>query len=273
LHGTTPDAFAYGLAGYAVLMVVVQVRLLPLYARLRFTPAFWAFSFSWTAIVGLALVWLRIQRPAGEVVYASLVAGAVSLLTAAIAARSLLAILRGQFLPPSPTPARAPAPSAATPVRHVEPAPSLALRMRVAANRDRLTRELAEDADPGSSPERALRAAQLTSDRRRKRLVGTLRGIISDAHHPLVTRARVIIINRAAVLEAEEAINAMIVRLNSAEPVGAEGMAIAERMLSNAARSPLYNSAEPGTLRRVVRVATAALDTRPGVEGELAIAA
>jgi hypothetical protein len=150
---------------------------------------------------------------------------------------------------------------------------SLVLRMRVAASRDRLTRELAEGADPGSSPERALRAAQLTSHRRCRQLVRTLRGILSEAHHPPLTRARMVIINRAAVLEAEDAINAMIARLSYAEPVRAEGMAIAERMLTDAEGSPLYNSAEPGTLRRAVLAATEALDSAPRAEGELAIAA
>jgi tellurite resistance protein len=113
LHGPTPDVFAYGLAGYAVLMVLVQVRLLPLYVRLSFTPGFWAFTFSWAAVAELALLWLRIERPAGEVVWAALAAGAVSLLIAAIAARSLVAIGRGQFLPP-PRPAPAPVPDRGT---------------------------------------------------------------------------------------------------------------------------------------------------------------
>ncbi|MFZ0216012.1 MAG: hypothetical protein WAM30_08740 [Candidatus Dormiibacterota bacterium] len=84
---------------------------------------------------------------------------------------------------------------------------------------------------------------------------------------------RVIIIKRAAVLEAQDAINAMIARLNSPEPVLAEGIAIGERMLSNAVESPLYNSAEPGALRRVVLVATEALDSFPRAEGDIAIAA
>jgi len=150
---------------------------------------------------------------------------------------------------------------------------SLTLRMRVAASRDRLTRELAEGADPGSAPERALRAAQLTSNGRRKQLVRALRRTISEAHHPPLTRARVVIIDRAAVLEAEDAINAMIARLSYAEPVRAEGMAIAERMLTNAERSPLYNSAEPGALQRLVLVATEALDPAPQAEDALAIAA
>ena len=52
-------------------------------------------AFSWAAVAELALLWLRIERPAGEVVWAALAAGAVSLLIAAIAARSLVAIGRG----------------------------------------------------------------------------------------------------------------------------------------------------------------------------------
>jgi hypothetical protein len=65
----------------------------------------------------------------------------------------------------------------------------------------------------------------------------------------------------------------MIARLSHPEPVCAEGMAISELTLTNAGRSPLYNSAEPGALRRVVLVATEALDSVPSAEGELAIAA
>jgi hypothetical protein len=145
--------------------------------------------------------------------------------------------------------------------------------MRVAASRDRLTRELAEGADPGSSAELAVRAAQLTSDRRRKRLVGTLHRTINEARDPWPGRSRTAVINRRAVLDAEDAINAMIARLSYAQPVDAKGMAIAERMLTNADRSPLYNSAAPGVLRRLVLTATEALDSTPGVGVDLAIAA
>jgi hypothetical protein len=141
---------------------------------------------------------------------------------------------------------------------------SLILRVRVAASRDRLTRELAEGADPGSSPELAFRAAQLTSNRRRRRLVGTLRRTINEAGRPSLGRSRMVIINRGAVLEAEDAINAMIARLSYAHPVCAKGMAMAEQMLTNAERSPLYNLAEPGALRHAVLAATEALDPTPG---------
>jgi tellurite resistance protein len=101
LHGSVPTAFAYALAGYTVLMVLVQLRLLPLYVRLKFNPGFWSFTFSWSAVAAIALRWLAVEAPGGQTLYASLVAGAISLLVAAVAARSLLAGARGELLPPS----------------------------------------------------------------------------------------------------------------------------------------------------------------------------
>ena len=101
LHGSAAGTVAYGFAGYAVLMVLVQVRLLPCYARVRFSPGFWSFTFAWCAVVGLALRWLRIERPPDEAIYAALAAGGVSLLVAGVAARSVLAIWRGEFAPPA----------------------------------------------------------------------------------------------------------------------------------------------------------------------------
>jgi tellurite resistance protein len=99
LHGPVPDPAVYGITGYLVLMVLVQLRLLPIYGRLKFTPGFWAFTFPSTVIAGFALTWLHIERPAGQAAYSVLVLAAVSLLIGAITARSLIAIARGQFLP------------------------------------------------------------------------------------------------------------------------------------------------------------------------------
>jgi tellurite resistance protein len=104
-----PSTLAYGLAGYTGLMIVVQLRLLPVYRRLSFSNSFWAFTFTWTAVAAFALRWLHIERPGGETVYAGLVAGAASLLIAAVAARSLVAIARGQFLPVPSAPEGTPA--------------------------------------------------------------------------------------------------------------------------------------------------------------------
>jgi hypothetical protein len=150
---------------------------------------------------------------------------------------------------------------------------SLRLRVRVATRRDRLNRELAENADPGPSPELALRASRLSSDRRRKQLARTLSGFIRDANHPRLTRPPVVTINRAAVRDAEDAIITMITRLDDAEPVDARGMAIAERIITDGADSPLYRYGQPGALRGLVLTATAALDSTPAASHEWPLAA
>jgi hypothetical protein len=139
-------------------------------------------------------------------------------------------------------------------------APSLPVRVRTALHRGALTGALARGADPAASHELGLRAQQLTGDRRRRALARTLRRTIAEAHRPPLAWARMMMFRRSAVLEAEEAINAMIERLSAAGPVSAEGMAMAELILNNADRSPLYTPSEPGSLRRVVVIATVAMD-------------
>jgi hypothetical protein len=141
------------------------------------------------------------------------------------------------------------------------PAAPVQLRLKVAAHRATLTRELAEGADPVSTPELALRAAQLTDERRRRQIARSLRRTIADARQPAWTRALGSIVNRRAVLEAEEALRATITRLASPEPVAPEGMAMLERLLTDGIWSPVYNVAEPGTLRRHLLVAKAELDS------------
>lgn len=149
--------------------------------------------------------------------------------------------------------AAAPDPALASP-------PPLPLRTRVYVRRHDLTHALARGTRPTTGPELALRAAQLTSPRSRKGLARTLRRTVDDAHRPATNAFRVALIRRSAVLEAEPAIRAMIDRLNSPAEVDAEGMAIADEIITNANRSPLYNPSEPGTLRRQIKVATEALE-------------
>jgi len=150
---------------------------------------------------------------------------------------------------------------------------SLRLRLRTAVHRTKLTRALAEGVDPSADDELALRARQLTSDRSRKALARSLRRTIAEAHLPASTRARVSIIDRGAVLDAEAAIAGMIEPLLSPLPVQAEGVAMLERILANVDRSPLYNRSERGALRQMIRDATAALDRWPSRLHEFPLAA
>jgi hypothetical protein len=150
---------------------------------------------------------------------------------------------------------------------------SLPIHFRTAVHRATLTRSLAEGTDPTRNDELALRARQLTSKRTRRALARTLRRSIADARRRARTRSAVPIIDRRAVLEAEAAIAEMIERLLAPRPVQAQGMALLERIITNVdGSSPLYTSSEPGTLRRTMISATAALDTRSADSHEFALA-
>jgi tellurite resistance protein len=99
LHPGPPDQLALGIAGYAALMIIAQGPLLSLYRTLTFTPGFWSFTFPWAAMVTFALRWLALEHPAGARAYAWILLSAVSGLVGAIAARTIVAGMRGQLLP------------------------------------------------------------------------------------------------------------------------------------------------------------------------------
>ncbi|WP_405984214.1 TDT family transporter [Streptomyces sp. NBC_00872] len=102
VNGGRIDFFAAALAGYALLMVLAQIRLLPVFLRLRFTPSTWAFTFSWAAAVTATLHWNEAGRPAGQTVYTYLLLAAITAFIGAIAVRTALALARRTLLPPSP---------------------------------------------------------------------------------------------------------------------------------------------------------------------------
>jgi tellurite resistance protein len=99
ISGGAANPVAYALGGYAVLMIVVQLRLLPLYSKLRFTPGFWAFTFAYSAVATDALEWITLKHPRGANAYAVIVIALISLSILAISIRTVMAVLRGQFLP------------------------------------------------------------------------------------------------------------------------------------------------------------------------------
>jgi tellurite resistance protein len=90
---------ARALAGFCVLMALTQLRFVPLYARLRFSPGFWAFTFSYAAVAADALLWITIARPPGATGYAIAVVTLITVFITAIGARTILAVLRGELMP------------------------------------------------------------------------------------------------------------------------------------------------------------------------------
>jgi tellurite resistance protein len=118
IHGRSIDTVTAFLAGYGVLMVLAQLRLLPAYLRLKFMPTFWAFTFSWAAVVGSAILWLQSTQPAGYRSWQYVLAAALTAFIGAIAIRTLIAHSRHQYLPGPP----AAAPGAAGPAGTARPA-------------------------------------------------------------------------------------------------------------------------------------------------------
>jgi tellurite resistance protein len=102
LAGRTVSLVACALGGYAVLMAVVQVRLIPVYRRLSFTPGSWAFTFAYAAAAADALVWLAITRPPAATGYAIAVIALLTAFVSWIAFRTVALAVCGQLLPASP---------------------------------------------------------------------------------------------------------------------------------------------------------------------------
>jgi len=96
------DNISVALGGFAVLMAVVQLRFVPLYARLRFSLGFWAFTFPYAAGATDALLWLTATRPFGATAYAVVVIILITALIAGIAVRTVVAAVRGQLLARQP---------------------------------------------------------------------------------------------------------------------------------------------------------------------------
>src|SRR5580658_5845253 len=97
--GRTVSFMACALGGYAVLMALVQVRLIPVYRKLSFTPGFWSFAFAYAAAGGDALGWLAISKPPGTTGYAIAVIALLTGLVAWIAFRTVVLAVRGQLFP------------------------------------------------------------------------------------------------------------------------------------------------------------------------------
>jgi tellurite resistance protein len=89
IRGDHVDAVVAVLGGYGLMMVLAQLRLIPLYARLSFVPGFWSFTFSWAAVVTAALHWLAVLEPSGWKACAYILLAALTALIGAIAARTV----------------------------------------------------------------------------------------------------------------------------------------------------------------------------------------
>lgn len=99
LNGHRLDLVMCLLAGYGLLMVLAQLRLLPAYLLLSFTPGTWSFTFSWAAVDAIGIVWLQSTQPVGYRIWQYLLIAAITALIGGIAVRTVVAIARRELLP------------------------------------------------------------------------------------------------------------------------------------------------------------------------------
>jgi tellurite resistance protein len=99
INGSRPDALALGLAGYAVLMVLVQIRLIPAFRRVPFGPGWWSFSFAYAAACAVAIRWLSVEQVPQQrgLTYALLTVVTAGMV--ALVLRTVRHLERGTFLP------------------------------------------------------------------------------------------------------------------------------------------------------------------------------
>jgi tellurite resistance protein len=99
INGNRVDAVALGLAGYALLMVLVQLRLIEVYRTVPFGVGWWAYAFSCAAVFVDALRWLSAEHSPHARDWAWALLAVVSTAAAGLVARTSVALAHGSFLP------------------------------------------------------------------------------------------------------------------------------------------------------------------------------
>ena len=99
IDGHRVDMLVRVLAGYGLLMVIAQVRLLPTFLKLEFMPSFWAFTFAWAAVAFAGLLWLGVTHPTGWRAESYVALALITAFIGAIAVRTVFALYRGQLVP------------------------------------------------------------------------------------------------------------------------------------------------------------------------------
>jgi hypothetical protein len=135
---------------------------------------------------------------------------------------------------------------------------ALTLRMSVCLKRWKLDRLIADGRSCTSTAALALRARQLVDPHTRQQVAGSLRSIVDYADHAgYGWSVSAVVIERAAVRAAREAVLGLAERLEGPEPVSPRGVASVQTLLTDGIGSPLFN---PHCKRTVVEAVWEAAD-------------
>jgi tellurite resistance protein len=99
INGGKVDTPAAVLAGLSVVMLLVQLRLVPLYRRATFGPGSWAFSFPAAVAVTYAVHWLAAEHVRDGAALAYTLVGILTIGFALLAVRTVTGLIHGTFLP------------------------------------------------------------------------------------------------------------------------------------------------------------------------------
>jgi hypothetical protein len=150
--------------------------------------------------------------------------------------------------------------------------PSLAVRIRTRWRRNRLDERLSRGADPATSAELSLRAAQLRSRIERARLANTRVDARGDAGGPNLGPFRVTTRRQHAVIrESADELLALVARLRDDEPVDVRGAAMTALLVDDHASSLQRDGGQ--NLPHEMRAARLGLDSTDSSATDLAAAA
>jgi tellurite resistance protein len=96
MNGIHDDAVSLSLLGMLVVMAVVQLYLVAIYRRLRFSLGFWSFTFPVAAAAAYGIDWLELAAFPGWQAVAVVVAAAPTVLIAVIGIRSIMLVSSGR---------------------------------------------------------------------------------------------------------------------------------------------------------------------------------
>jgi tellurite resistance protein len=107
INGNQPDAIAFLLAGYGLLMVMVQIRLVPAYRRVPFGPGSWAYAFSYAAAVTVTIRWLAAAQVDQQVAAIYVLLAVTTLAMGVLCLLTIRSLVGGSYLPRATSPAKA----------------------------------------------------------------------------------------------------------------------------------------------------------------------
>jgi tellurite resistance protein len=99
INGGRADGIALGLAGYALLMAMVQLGLIPAYRTVPFGPGWWSYSFPFAATAVNAILWLNVEDAQHRDVWTYLILAIITAFIGYLAVRTLIRLIHRDFLP------------------------------------------------------------------------------------------------------------------------------------------------------------------------------